>query len=110
MSTQLAKKVEINSNPYHGKQKPQVLIVGRVSKNLSGAYETLLKLESEGEVEIVYRELEDSVVQGKDWSITIVNEISGHYREVFIDSLSMITDNTSTAKVHKHPHWHKGRW
>lgn len=74
--------VGTEGHPDHGKQKPQVLIVGGVSKNFSGAYEALLKLESEGEVEIIYRGLDDSVVQGKDWDIIIVNETSG---EVLID-------------------------
>lgn len=68
----------MNKHTNHGKQLPQVLIVGEVSENFSAAYEELLKLESQG--------------------------------EVFIDSLSMLTYNTTTGKIHKHPHWHKNRW
>ena len=100
----------MNKHPDNGKQLPQVLIVGEVSENFSAVYEELLKLESDSEVEIVYQDIEDHTIQGKDWGITIVNEISKHTSEVFIDSLSMLTYNTTTDKIHKHPHWHKGRW
>ena len=100
----------MNKHTNHGKQLPQVLIVGDVSENFSDVYEELLKLESDGEVEIVYQDIEDQMIQGKDWGITIVNEISKHTPEVFIDSLSMLTYDTATDKIHKHPHWHKGRW
>ena len=68
----------MNKHTNHGKQLPQVLIVGEVSENFSAVYEELLKLESQG--------------------------------EVFIDSLSMLTYTTNTDKIHKHPHWYKGRW
>lgn len=100
----------MNKHTDHGKQLPQVLIVGEVSENFSDVYEELLKLESDGEVEIVYQDIEDPTIQGKDWGIAIVNEISKHTPEVFIDSLSMLTYDTNTDKIHKHPHWHKGRW
>ena len=68
----------MNKHTNHGKQLPQVLIIGGVSENFSAVYEELLKLEAQG--------------------------------EVFIDSLSMLTYDTNTDKIHKHPYWYKGRW
>lgn len=101
--------VGTEGHPDHGKQLPQVLIVGEESENFSAVYEELLKLEAQGEVEIVYQDV-STEVSGKTCEIIFEDDISGYYSNVLNDSLSMLTYNTTTDKIHKHPHWHKGRW
>lgn len=87
----------------HGKQVPQLLIVGEVSKNFEGAYKVLLEMEKREEVEIIYR---NSLEYGDTFEgCRNTQPVCLTGDEEFNYPKPVYKDNK-----HKHPHWHKGRW
>ncbi|QZI87072.1 hypothetical protein MYOV085v1_p0050 [Vibrio phage 355E48.1] len=88
----------------HGKQTPQVLIVGGVSVVFQAAYAQLKIMEAAGEVMLVHQEIDEPN------SVTVEYDLDEEISKVLIDTWNDLSDNTSTDKKHSHPHWHEGRW
>ena len=102
--------VGTEGHPDHGRQIPQVLIVGGVSKNFQGAYAQLQSMEAAGEVMIVHQEIDESDYEGLKSTEVYSETLEDDFGNIFLDSLHDLLDTTSTGKKHSHPHWHKGRW
>ncbi|AUR93511.1 hypothetical protein NVP1187O_198 [Vibrio phage 1.187.O._10N.286.49.F1] len=60
----------------HGKQIPQILIVGGVSKNFQGAYAQLKLMEAAGEVMIVHQEIDESDYEGLESTLVYKDEFT----------------------------------
>ncbi|AGG57840.1 hypothetical protein VPBG_00068 [Vibrio phage helene 12B3] len=74
------------------KQIPQVLIVGDVTDNFLAAHTQLQIMEDNGEVEIVYQDIDEPS------SVTVEYDLDEEVSKVLVDTWSDLKDTTSTDK------------
>ncbi|AUR91516.1 hypothetical protein NVP1161O_074 [Vibrio phage 1.161.O._10N.261.48.C5] len=92
------------------KQIPQVLIVGDVTDNFLAAYTQLQIMEANGEVEIIYQEIDESDYEGLKSTEVYSETLEDDFGNIWLDSLHDLVDTGLLDRKHSHPHWHKGRW